>query len=98
MQKRARINVFGDVQGVFFRADAKARAQELGLTGWVKNEPDRTVRILAEGAEDQIKEFIDWCKNSPGFAKTDKVEVKWEEVKGEFNSFDIREEIIKIIS
>jgi acylphosphatase len=46
------IRVWGKVQGVFYRASAKQEADKLGIRGTVKNEPDGSVVIQAEGSED----------------------------------------------
>lgn len=88
--KRVIIKIYGRVQGVFFRDSARKRAKKLGLVGWVRNEPDKGVMIVAEGGEENLKRLIDWCYNGPMLARVDKVEVKWEEAKGEFKDFEIR--------
>jgi len=88
--KRAVIKIFGSVQGVFFRANAAAKARELDLTGWVSNASDGTVLVVAEGEQKQLEKLVDWCYNGVRFAKVDKVEVKWEEASGEFKEFEIK--------
>ena len=55
--RRVFIRVYGRVQGVFFRSCTQEKAEELGLTGWVKNEDEGTVVIVAEGEEEKIGEF-----------------------------------------
>ncbi|MFL5788310.1 MAG: acylphosphatase [Flavisolibacter sp.] len=60
--------VKGKVQGVFYRASAKDKADHFSITGWVKNTPEGNVEILACGKDDDIKEFIDWCRIGPGNA------------------------------
>lgn len=87
--KRVNLKIYGRVQGVFFRDSVKRKAKGLGLTGWVKNEADRTVKIIAEGEEKNLKEFIDWCYNGPILARVDQVEVEWQEGEGEFDGFEI---------
>jgi len=57
--------VSGKVQGVFFRATAKDVADEIGITGWVKNAEDGNVEIIANGNDEQLQKFIDWCKKGP---------------------------------
>ena len=60
------ITVSGKVQGVFFRHHTKTEADKLQINGFVRNEPDGTVFILAEGKSSQIKIFIEWChRGSP---------------------------------
>ena len=44
-----KIKVFGKVQGVFYRATTKSVADDLRLTGWVRNEADGSVSIIAQG-------------------------------------------------
>ncbi|MGI8893900.1 MAG: acylphosphatase [Bacteroidia bacterium] len=66
--------IYGKVQGVFFRKYAKEKARELKLKGIVKNEPDGTVYFEAEGEQEKVEEFKEWCmKGSPG-AKVANVE------------------------
>lgn len=90
MRKRVIIKVSGAVQGVFFRAHIFDKAQEILLVGWVFNEPDGTVKIVAEGEEEKLKKLIEYCKEGPKFAKIEKIKVKWEEAKNEFKEFEIR--------
>ena len=56
-----RLTITGLVQGVFFRAEAQRKAQELGLTGWVRNCDDGSVEIHAEGPKEKLKELEQWC-------------------------------------
>jgi acylphosphatase len=87
--KRIQMVVRGRVQGVFFRASAQREARQLGLTGWVKNRPDGSVEIVAEGEEDQVKDLLAWAQNGPTTARVDKVETKWRSYTGEFSDFRI---------
>ena len=90
MFKKIHITISGKVQGVFYRMNAKNKADELGLVGWVKNTPDGKVEILAEGEEKNLKEFIKWCYNGSEGAKVNEVKVEWENVnKGAFEEFEI---------
>lgn len=63
----------GKVQGVFYRVSAKKQADIIGVTGWVKNTKERHVEILAQGTEEQIKRFVEWCKQGPSRAQVEKV-------------------------
>jgi len=87
---RADIRISGQVQGVFFRQSVKAEAERLGLTGWVRNEPDGSVRVAAEGAEDKLQELIEWCKKGAEWSRVENVEVDWKEAAGGFKGFAIR--------
>jgi acylphosphatase len=57
--------VTGRVQGVGFRFWVKEQAETLGLRGWVQNEPDRSVAVLAVGSEDAVDELILALKDGP---------------------------------
>jgi len=63
-----RLHVFfeGNVQGVFFRANTRDKARELGVNGWVKNLPDGRVESVMEGSEDKVKQLFDYCANNVG--------------------------------
>lgn len=89
MKKRITISVYGQVQGVFFRVEAKEKAAGLGLTGWAANESDGSVKVVAEGEESALNQLVEWCKKGPGGAQVDKVEVNWQEATGEFDRFRI---------
>ena len=87
--KHISINVSGKVQGVFFRASTKTKADDLGVKGFVRNEPDGSVYIEAEGTEDVLKLFVAWCHEGPRSAKVHRVDVKESQYIG-FTNFDIR--------
>ncbi len=69
------IRIKGRVQGVFFRASAQRKAQDMQLAGFVRNEPDGSVYIESEGNDLDVKQFIEWCKEGPPAAKVTAVEV-----------------------
>lgn len=87
--KRIQMVVRGRVQGVFFRASAQREARQLGLSGWVKNRNDGSVELVAEGEEDQVKDFLSWAQHGPTTARVDKVETRWRSYTGEFSDFRI---------
>jgi acylphosphatase len=76
--RRARVRIRGRVQGVFFRAEARARAESLGLTGWIRNDPDGSVCALFEGEPERVESMIGWCRRGPGGAHVDEVEISEE--------------------
>ncbi len=86
---RAHIFVAGSVQGVFFRDSACKKAKELGITGWVKNTPDGRVETIFEGEKESVEKMVDWVRIGPAFARVDKLDVLWEDCKGEFRNFEI---------
>ncbi|MEX2028489.1 MAG: acylphosphatase [Candidatus Curtissbacteria bacterium] len=83
------LKIYGKVQGVFFRQTAKIEADKLGLVGWVRNDFDGTVEVLAVGPKENLDDFIKWCQNGSTAAKVDKVEVEWRDSEEDFESFEI---------
>ncbi len=88
-QKRIHLFVRGRVQGVYFRATAQREARQHGLSGWVKNRLDGSVEIVAEGEEDDVKDFLSWAHAGPSTARVDDVEVRWRSYTGEYTDFRI---------
>ena len=82
------IHVSGKVQGVFFRASAKDEADQLGVKGFVRNELNGDVYIEAEGEDDQLKLFLEWCRRGPRRASVENVDVEEAELKN-FVSFEV---------
>ena len=76
---RVRAVVRGRVQGVFSRDSCRAQAQRLGVRGSVRNRPDVTVEVVAEGPRDKVDQFLTWCRQGPpratvtGLSVTDEV-------------------------
>lgn len=83
------ILVKGKVQGVFYRASAKQKADSLNIKGFVKNLPNDQVYIEAEGNELALSEFIEWCKIGPKNAVVEKVTTTLVDFVG-YDLFDIR--------
>jgi acylphosphatase len=59
--QHVRIRVTGKVQGVYFRDTARTQATNLDIHGFVRNEPDGSVYIEAEGSDSAIRKFLIWC-------------------------------------
>lgn len=75
MSECRKFRVQGRVQGVFFRASTRDKAQSLGLTGWVRNRPDDSVEGLACGDPAALDDFCEWLWEGPGPARVEQVEV-----------------------
>ncbi len=88
-QKQVHLLVRGRVQGVSFRASTQREAQRLELTGWVRNRPDGSVEIAAEGSEEALKEFIVWAQKGPPTALVEHVDVHWRDFVGLLPDFRI---------
>jgi acylphosphatase len=82
--------VLGRVQGVGFRAMAADVADRLELIGWVRNRPDGSVEIEAEGPDPQMAEFVAWCRHGPRYARVDTVELGELALGGGETVFEVR--------
>lgn len=76
MKKHLTIRISGVVQGVFFRASTKTEADSLRIVGIVRNEPDGSVYVEAEGEEEDLQSFVKWCQHGPPRAKVQNTEVR----------------------
>ncbi len=90
MNTRVYVLVSGKVQGVFFRSSAKKRADELNLTGWVKNLHDGRVEAVFEGDQEKVDKMVEWCRKGPNYADVKDVQVISEKYSGEFKDFSVR--------
>jgi acylphosphatase len=63
------IVVHGRVQGVGYRDAAVQAAFAIGVLGWVRNRRDGTVEAFAQGSEEAVVRFADWCKRGPPLAR-----------------------------
>jgi len=88
--KHVILRVHGRVQGVFFRDAVLKKAAELNLGGFVRNEPDGSVYIEAEGEDGLVEQLIDWCREGgPPMAEVDSVAAEEDaELRG-FRGFNI---------
>jgi len=87
--KHYNITVNGKVQGVFFRASTQKMATLLGINGFVQNEPNGDVYIEAEGDEEVLVKFIQWCHHGTDHAEVEHVSIKEGEVK-KFSVFEVK--------
>ena len=88
-KKRVHVFVSGWVQGVFFRAETRDLARQLGLTGWVRNLWDGRVEAVVEGEDWAIEQLVAWCHRGPCGAQVDDVDVTYEGYTGEYDSFSV---------
>lgn len=80
--KAIRARVRGAVQGVFFRQATVERALRLGVTGWVRNEPDGSVGVHAEGPEAAVEELLAFLGEGPPAARVEAVAAEPAKVEG----------------
>ncbi|HEY1552755.1 MAG TPA: acylphosphatase [Kofleriaceae bacterium] len=86
---RVRAIVTGRVQGVSFRATTCGEARRLGVVGWVRNLPDGSVELEAEGDAASVADLLAWCEHGPVGARVANVSTTETAVRGE-TSFTIR--------
>ena len=92
LQPKARLDatVHGLVQGVSFRQYTLREARRLNLVGWVANQPDGTVRVVAEGEEPALRQLLAFLHNGPPFARVEVVDSDWTGAGGAFTEFRVR--------
>ena len=73
--KSIHLKIYGRVQGVFFRQSTVEKAHQLRLTGTVRNCSDGTVEIEAEGKDEMLSVFVDWCRQGPSRANVRQVDI-----------------------
>jgi acylphosphatase len=88
MAKAVTVKVTGRVQGVAFRWEAQREASRLGVTGWVRNEPDGAVMAHVEGDDAAVDAMVAWCRQGPASARVRDVVVNPAGVSGA-GSFEI---------
>jgi acylphosphatase len=81
--------VTGRVQGVFFRAWTRQQAEELGVTGWVRNCPDGRVDLHVEGEAAAVEELLSRLHRGPPAAQVEDVHV-WDVDTFDYDGFEVR--------
>lgn len=89
MKTRVHCFISGRVQGVSFRSFTQKKAEDLGLSGWVKNLPDGRVELVVEGEEGRIEDFLQSVNKGPPLARVDEVRSKREDYTDEYTDFRI---------
>jgi acylphosphatase len=89
MPVRRRLIVHGRVHGVGFRVSVAAAARSRGVSGWVRNRPDGTVEVVAEGESEQVESLARFCEEGPRHARVARVETFAEQPEG-LPGFEIR--------
>lgn len=89
-EARLRAVVHGRVQGVSFRHYTQLKATSLGLSGYVRNERDRTVRVVAEGPRPAVDELLSFLRVGPRAAFVTQVDADWSVPQGFLDRFEVR--------
>lgn len=88
--ERLSARITGRVQGVGFRNFTQMRARRLGVTGWVRNERDGSVRLEAEGPREALDTLVEAVQQGPRMARVENVEVDWSDANDDFEVFRVR--------
>jgi acylphosphatase len=83
-----RLQIIGRVQGVFFRESTRQHANQLGVTGWVRNRLDGSVEALVQGDAIAVEAMVAWARRGPDAARVDHVEVETLRDEADYRSFE----------
>ncbi|MCK4502098.1 MAG: acylphosphatase [Desulfuromonadales bacterium] len=90
MDTCVKVRVTGRVQGVWFRQSTKECADQHGVYGWCRNNPDGSVEAVFAGEEVAVNAVVKWCKTGPVMAQVDSVQVEKHTPTEDFVDFQIR--------
>ncbi|MBF0381134.1 MAG: acylphosphatase [Magnetococcales bacterium] len=83
--------IFGKVQGVWYRGSTEKMAKKLGVTGWVRNRVDGSVEALFQGDGQTVEKMISWCHDGPPSAIVERVDVTDELIDDkQYLQFEVR--------
>ena len=89
-KKRAHLLISGRVQGVWFRGSTKQQADNLELTGWVRNCESGDVEAIVEGTDAAIDKFLSWCRTGPTMARVTGIKIDFGDYRNEFHGFSVQ--------
>ncbi len=89
MKRAVILNITGKVQNVGFRHHTVKQAENYGIKGFVKNKSDGSVYVEAEGGEENLDQFINWCRQGPTWARVDHVHVQDSQPQ-DYTDFNVR--------
>jgi acylphosphatase len=76
--RTVRVKISGRVQGVFFRASCARLAEDLSLSGWVRNLPHGDLEAVFQGADQAVEDILAWCRRGPPYARVEGLDVEAE--------------------
>lgn len=81
--------VLGKVQGVMYRAYVQDAAVKFNLVGYVRNEPDGSVLVVAQGLPDTLKEFVEYLYEGSLLSKVESVSIDWRTPRITYREFSV---------
>ena len=88
--KKVRTIVTGRVQGVWYRARTRDQAVGLGVTGFVRNLPDGSVEIVAQGDDKKVDALMDWARQGPPMAEVSGLRISEAPEDEKLSTFEVR--------
>lgn len=85
--KTLHLVIHGLVQGVYFRDSMRSEAQNLSISGWVRNRSDGAVEAVVQGKPDCVDAIVRWARRGPQYAQVESIEIKPHE--GNYASFEV---------
>jgi acylphosphatase len=82
--------VKGRVQGVFYRGFVESHARRLGLEGYVRNQRDGSVEVVAEGNKESLDKLMVLLRQGPPAARVDDIDISWGDASGDYPGFYVR--------
>jgi acylphosphatase len=83
------LSISGRVQGVFYRAWSREQADQLGVSGWIRNRPDGHVEAHLEGEQAAVEEMIQRLRSGPPAAEVEHLRI-WDVEPCDFDDFEVR--------
>lgn len=87
---RLRILIEGRLQAMNFRFNAQRQANHLGLVGFVRNLSDGRIEVEVQGAEDKVKQILDWCQDEPHGSQIRSILFRYDEPLNRYSDFSVR--------
>ena len=81
MKKELHAIVRGRVQMVMYRDFCCRKARKLELVGYVKNLPDGTVEVLAQGMQEKLEKFLEYLRKGSILSHVEDIQIEWHELK-----------------
>lgn len=89
-KKTLRLVIYGQVQGVLFRDSMRREAQNLAITGWVRNRKNGTVEASVQGDSAALEAMVRWARRGPERAHVERIEIMPD--NGNYTRFDVLEQ------
>ena len=90
MNQQLNLEIHGVVQGINLRSMIKVKALDLELCGFVTNQENGTVKLVAEGEKVKLQSLVEWLNTKPGHCQIHRMSDNWNDASGEYDDFIIK--------